>query len=81
MTRLIDADNVAHEIDQLSHAWEYGQAVDDCYEIVKSAPTVDAIPFSWLENFRNSLKSNREEWLKLAISFLIIAYSTEMEEE
>lgn len=44
MTRLIDADKVAHEIDQLSHAWEYGQAVYDCYEIVKSAPTIDAEP-------------------------------------
>ena len=44
MKDLIERDKVLHEIDQLSHAWEYGNAVDDCYEIVKKAPTVYAKP-------------------------------------
>lgn len=44
MADLIERDKVLHEIDQLSHAWEYGSAVDDCYEIVKSAPSVNAEP-------------------------------------
>lgn len=38
---LIERDKVMHEIDQLSHAWEYGNAVEDCYEIVEKAPTVE----------------------------------------
>lgn len=51
MADLIERDKVLHEIDQLSHAWEYGNAVDDCYEIVKKAPTVDAIPVEWIKQF------------------------------
>lgn len=41
MADLIERDKVLHEIDQLSHAWEYGSAVDDCYEIVKKAQAVE----------------------------------------
>ena len=46
---LIEAELVLHEIGQLSLAWEYGQAVSDCYEIVKKAPKVNAIPVGWIE--------------------------------
>ena len=38
---LIERDEVMHEIGKLSLAWEYWQAVKDCYEIVKKAPTVE----------------------------------------
>lgn len=74
---LIERDKVMHEIDQLSHAWEYGNAVDDCYEIVKKAPAVDAIPIEWLENFRDGLDTLSESQLMRAIDLIIDAYRVE----
>ena len=50
---LIERDEVMHEIGKLSLAWEYGQAVKDCYEIVKKAPTVEAIPVEWINKYAN----------------------------
>lgn len=81
MTRLIDADKVAHEIDQLSHAWEYGQAVDDCYEIVKSAPTVDAIPISYIEEQINDLEAEERWGYSFALAILIETWNKEKEKE
>ena len=50
---LIERDEVMHEIGKLSLAWEYWQAVKDCYEIVKKAPTVEAIPVEWINKYAN----------------------------
>ena len=47
---LISREQVLHEIGQLSLAWEYGQGVTDCYNIVKNAPTVEERPKGkWIE--------------------------------
>jgi hypothetical protein len=48
---LIEKEDVLHQIGILPLVWEYGQGVNDCYEIVKQAPTVDAIPVEWIKNF------------------------------
>lgn len=50
---LIERDEVMHEIGKLSLAWECWQAVKDCYEIVKKAPTVEAIPVEWINKYAN----------------------------
>ena len=74
---LIERDEVMHEIGKLSLAWEYGQAVKDCYEIVKKAPIVEAIPVDWLENFRDGLDTLSESQLMRAIDLIIDAYRVE----
>lgn len=70
MLDLIERDKVMREIDQLSHAWEYGNAVDDCYEIVKKAPAIDAIPVENIQKlyksaleYRDRFKPYSDKWL------------------
>lgn len=48
---LIEKEDVLHRIGELPLVWEYGQGVNDCYEIVKQAPTVDAIPVEWIRKY------------------------------
>ena len=79
---LIERDEVMHEIGKLSLAWEYGQAVKDCYEIVKKAPTVEAIPVEYIESTMNRWKEiiGYEESVD-ALRILIDNWKIERKEE
>ena len=60
---LIEKEDVLHQIGILPLVWEYGQGVNDCYEIVKQAPTVDAIPVEWIQRKIDMLEQNMDSGL------------------
>ena len=41
--RLIDADALLAKVGEMPLDWEYGQAVNDIYEIIRNAPTIVAV--------------------------------------
>ena len=45
----IEKDELLHEIGKLPLVWEYGEGVSDCYDIVKSAPTISAVPIDFVK--------------------------------
>lgn len=47
---LIDVEPLLEIVGRMSTAWEYGQAVQDIYNIIKDQPIVEAIPVSWLDS-------------------------------
>ena len=66
---LIEKEAVLHQIGILPIVWEYGQGVNDCYEIVKQAPTVDAIPVEWIKQFIK--KENLDIIHKVGIAYMV----------
>ena len=66
---LIEKEDVLHQIGILPLVWEYGQGVNDCYEIVKQAPTVDAIPVEWIKQFIK--KENIDIIHKVGIAYMV----------
>jgi hypothetical protein len=44
--RLIDADELYHQMAQLDSSWEYGQGVADCFKLLENAPTIVSADYS-----------------------------------
>ena len=44
--RLIDADELYHQMAQLDSSWEYGQGVADCFKLLENAPTIVPADYS-----------------------------------
>lgn len=44
--RLIDADELYHQMAQLDSSWEYGQGVADCFKLLENAPTIVPTDYS-----------------------------------
>ena len=62
------------------------QGMRECMDMIetqciKKAPAVDAIPISWLENFRDGLDTLSESQLMRAIDLIIDAYRVEKKRE
>lgn len=56
MSDLIEREAVLQEINPITgECWEAGDAAMRCYEIVKNAPAVDAVPISSLIELRDWL--------------------------
>ena len=51
------------------------------WRLVKAMPTVEAIPISWLEDFRDGLDTLSESKLMRAIDLIIDAYRVEKKRE
>lgn len=84
MVRLIDADKIHITIiggrrngkHELSDAIE--KAINKAFQ---EATPVEAIPISWLEDFRDGLDTLSESRLMLAIDLIIDAYRAERKRE
>jgi hypothetical protein len=72
---LIEKEDVLHQIGILPLVWEYGQGVNDCYEIVKQAPTVDAVPVEWIKKYAEEHRAYIHEFRNM------LAEWTERKEE
>lgn len=44
--RLIDADELYHQMAQLDSSWEYGQGVADCFKLLENSPTIVPADYS-----------------------------------
>lgn len=90
MTRLIDAGALgkemyrkSFEVDDGRNVWKSGLWIryKIFEEAIKDAPTIEAIPINWLENFRDGLDTLSESMLMDAVDLIIEAYRVEREEE
>lgn len=91
--RLIDADAVYKILEscEIKKAtignpltdWEYGYncGIERAESEIECAPTIDAIPIEWLEDFRDGLDTLSESQLMRAIDLIISAYRVEKKRE
>ena len=75
MTRLIDVDALYTLFVKMKSFGEL--TAKKAIRCVEKAPTVEAIPVEWLENFRDGLDTLSESRLMLAIDLIIDAYRAE----